>query len=109
MASLGKEVQTHPVVDHIDRLLDGVGVVAHRGDAIADSEQGQDAQELQDLGDQGIREDVAPSHEHLFMMAGGQHHEGIHQRVGMVDAKDKGAVPGKVLPPMNLETTVGGP
>ena len=109
VTALGEKVQAHFVVHHVDGLLDGVGIVAHRRHAVTDPEQGEDAGELQDFGHGGIGENVATGHEHLLVMAGGQHHQGVHQGVGVVDAVNQGPVHGEVLLTVHFKTPVRTP
>ena len=106
MSPFGKQVKTHFVVNHIHGLFHRLRIVTDGSDAIPDSVQWEDTGKPQQLGNGGVGEDVSPSHEHLFMMAGGQNHQSIHQGVAVVDAIDQGTILGELFLSMNLKTPV---
>ena len=82
----------------------GLHALAHP--AVADAEDGQDTQEVKDLGYDRVLENVASCNEHLFDVVRCQQHQGVHQRVAMVDAENHGTVPWDILFPMYLKTAV---
>jgi len=107
--ALGEEVEVDMVVDDVNGLVERVVVLAHCRHPVADAEDGQDAQEVEDLGHHGVLEDVAPRDEHLPHVVRRKQHQGIHQRVAVVDTENHGTALRQVLFPVHLKTPVGSP
>ena len=107
VGALREEVEVDMVVDDVDGLVERVIVLAHGCHAIADAEDGQDTQEVKDLGHGRVLEDIASRNEHLPDVIGRKQHQGIHQRIAVVDAEDDGTVFRKMLFAMHFKASVG--
>ena len=92
MLSLGEDAEGYSVAQDIDRLVDGLVVAAHLVHPVADAHNGHNLQKSEDLCQNGYLKDIGTRHKDLRTTIHSQHHQRIHQRVGVVRGVDDSAI-----------------
>ena len=80
------------VGQYVLHFVHGLIVAQDIADAVAATYHGQNLQKAQDGGYGRLREDVGPGTEYGGRMAALQHHQGIHEGVGVVGADEHGVL-----------------
>ena len=94
----------HTVLQDMVNLGQGVPVAGDFPYPVPQTYHRNYLEPVQDAGGGGAAEDIGPGAEGYAAMTERQHHQGVHQGIGMVGGKDYGAVGGKLS--LNLETPV---
>ena len=87
MGSFGEDAERYLVLEHIDSLVDGFLILLYRSETIALTHDGHNFQEGEYLCQLAVLENVGTCNEDFGLMVHSQHHQGIHQGVGVVGAK----------------------
>ena len=107
MRTFREDTERNTVLQYVDRLVYRLLVLLDCTDTVTLAHDRHDFQESKDLGQFRVPEDIGTGHKHLRLEVVGQHHQGIHERIGVVRRKDDRPVLRDILLAYHQNATIG--